>query len=338
MTTGLRRCRTAPRALASLRHAAATLAYLAIACAAAGAMAADAFPDRPVRVIVGTPAGSTFDFVLRTMSERMRTELGQPIVIEYRVGADQIFAARQVAAAPPDGYMILAATRTQMAVNPATYATLGYDVDRDFLPLTLLGYQISLVAVHPSLPVHTLAELATYSRARPGTLNYGAGSGSFMIAGESLKAAIGADLVHIPYNGIAPTMNALLAGDVQVALVDVTVAAAHIRAGRLRALVVSGQKRYPPLPDVPTFAESGYPSLDLSVWIAMYAPAGTPEATAARLRGAIARTLDAPEVAEKLVNGGVVPVTSTPEQLRELVRREQADVAALVKRLGLAPK
>jgi tripartite-type tricarboxylate transporter receptor subunit TctC len=302
------------------------------------AMNLDAWPTQPVRVVVGTPAGSTYDFMLRTMQPPLRASLGQPIVIEHRVGADQILAARRVAGAAADGYTVLAGTRTLVAVNPVLHANLGYDPDRDLLPVTLLGKQILLVAVHPSLPVSTLAELAAWSRAHPNKLNYGAGSGAIMLAGEALKGAIGADMTHVPYNGLAPTLQALLAGDVQVGLVDVTSAQAAIRAGRVRALVVSGARRLPQLPDVPTFTEAGFPSADLPLWNALFAPAGTPDAIVARLRAAIVAVLEDREIADKLVGAGVVPETSTPEELRSRILRERAEVNALVNRLGIAPK
>jgi tripartite-type tricarboxylate transporter receptor subunit TctC len=314
------------------------LAALALGAAPLPGGASDAFPARPVRVIVGTPAGSTYDFMLRTMQEALRVDLGQPIVIEHRVGADQILAARHAAAATADGYTLLAGSRTQFAVNPVTYASPGYDPDRDLMPVTLLGYQIMLVVVHPSVPVATLAELAAYSRARPNALNYGAGSGSLMLAGESLKAAIGADMTHIPYNGIAPSMNALLAGDVQVGIVDVTAALPAVKAGRVRALVVSGERRFPQLPDVPTFAEAGYPKADLLLWNALFAPAGTPEAIVTRVRASFVKVLGQPDIAEKLLGAGVVPATTTPEGLRTMIQRERAEVSALVKRLGIAPR
>lgn len=302
------------------------------------AIASDTFPSRPVRVICGSPAGSSIDFMLRAMQDALGAELGQPIVIENRPGADQVLAARLVAAAAPDGYTLLVGTGTQFAVNPVTLANPGYDADRDFVPITLLGHQIMLVAIDPALPVRTLAELAAHSRARPDTLNYGASMGSLMLAGEALKAAIAADLTHIPYNGIARSMNALLAGDVQVGIVDVTTSLPSIRAGKVRALVVSGERRFPPLPDVPTFAEAGFPNVDLPIWSALFAPAGTPEPIVARLRTAFVRVLDKPEIAERLIGGGIVPATTTPDGLRAKIQRERAGMAALVKRLGLAPK
>lgn len=333
--TGWERVRQGARR--ATRAALAAIAVLALGAWPPLAAATDAYPSRPVRVIVGSPAGSSYDFMLRTMQEALRAELGQPIVIEQRVGADQVLAARQVAVAAGDGYTLLAGTRTQFAVNPVTNANPGYDADRDFVPITLLGYQTLLVAVHPSLPVHTLAELAAYSRAHPNTLNYGASMGSMMLAGEALKATISADMTHIPYNGISRSMNALLAGDVQVAIVDVTNALPSIRAGKVRALVVSGDRRFPQLPELPTFAEAGYANADLPIWNALFAPAGTPEAIVTRVRAAFVRVLEMPEIADKLVGGGIMPATTTPDALRAMILRERAEVGALAKRLGIAP-
>lgn len=337
--------RTAPPAgAASTARRTLCLALAGCACAVAAgptrgqAMAVDAWPARPVRVVVGTPAGSTYDLMLRTMQQPLRAALGQPIVIEHRVGADQILAARTVAGAAGDGYTLLAGTRTQFAVNPVTHASLSYDPDRDLVPITFLGRQILLVAVHPSLPVRTLAELASWSRAHPDRINYGAGSGALMLAGEALKAAIGADMTHVPYNGIAPTLQATIAGDVQVGIVDVASAQASIRAGRVRALVVSGRARLPQLPDVPTFIEAGYPSADLPLWNALFAPAGTPDAILVRVRAAFVKVLEEPEVVARLLEAGVVPETSTPDALGERLLQERAEVAALVKSLGIAPK
>jgi tripartite-type tricarboxylate transporter receptor subunit TctC len=313
------------------------VAALALGPSSAPVSAAQ-YPSHPVHLVCGSPAGSSIDFMLRAVQDALRADLGQPVVIENRPGADQVLAARQVANAAADGYTLLVGTGTQFAVNPVMLANAGYDADRDFAPVTLLGYQTMLVAVPTALPVHTLAELAEFSRAHPNTLNYGASMGSLMLAGESLKQTIAADLTHIPYNGIARSMNALLAGDVQVAIVDVTSSLASIRAGRVRALVVSGERRFPALPDVPTFAEAGYPSADLPIWAALFAPAGTPEAVVARVRAAFVRVLAMPEIVDKLAGAGIVPTTSTPDALRAQIQRERAGIDTLAKRLGLARK
>jgi tripartite-type tricarboxylate transporter receptor subunit TctC len=303
----------------------------------ARAAAADAYPDRPIRIVIGTPAGSALDFLLRTMAEKLRAELGAPIVIESRTGADMIVAARLVATSPPDGYTLLGATRTHFVVNPLTYANPGY-LERDFAPLTLLAHQTAVVAVNPSLPVTTLRELAAYSRARPNTLNYGSASSTLMLAAESLKATVGVDMLHIPDSGLAPSLGALHANDVQLAMLDVSVGAASIKAGRLRGLAVSGRERSPMLPDVPTLAEAGYPDLEIPIWNALYVPAGTPEPVASKIRTAVVRTLEDRDVVDKLVAAGFIPQTTTPEELSALVAKQRAEMAVLVERLGLTPR
>lgn len=325
------------------KRRAALAVVAALACtmyvpSTAAATATDDYPSRPVRLVGGTPAGTGVDFMLRAMQTSLQADLGQPIVIEQRPGADQLLAARYVATAPADGYTLLVATGTQVAVNPAVYASPGYDPDRDFTPVTLLARYNMVVVVHPSLPVHTLAELAAWSRAHPGTLNYGTGGSSTMLVAEGLKAAIGADLTHIPYSGIPASINALLAGDVHVGILEVSLALPSIRAGRMRALVVSSERRLVQLPDVPTFAEAGHADVVIPIWNALYAPAGTPAAIIARLRTAFVRALDDPEIAERIMAAGIVPVTSTPEGLRAKAHRERAEVAALLQRLGVAPR
>ena len=312
--SGLRLC----RALAA--------ATLVVAPFLPAAAQTGAFPDRPIRVVVGTPAGSGIDFILRVMSPTLQAELGQPLVIDNRPGADGIVAARLVAGAPPDGHVLLAATRTQIAVNPVIYASIPYDPSRDLAPVSMLAYQSILVVAHPSLPVRSIRELVDHTRAHPGSVNYGTGSSTFMLATEELRLATGADLRHIPYNGVPPTVTAILAGDVHVALLDVTPALAAVRGGRLRALAVSGTTRLALLPDVPTLAESGVAGYETPVWVALYSPAGTPGGIVARLGAAVARALDAPEVREKLLAAG------------EVARRDTDATAALVRRLGLAPR
>lgn len=272
--------------------------------------------------MVGAPAGSGMDFTLRTLADRLREELGQPVIVENKPGADGIVAARLVADAVPDGYTLLSASPVQMTINPLLHDKLQYDAVRDFEPVSMISRVPLVLVVDPAVPARSVADLVAYARAHPGALNYGSGSSTFLFATEVFKQITGADLTHVPYNGIPPVVNAMLAGDVQLALVNLPPSIGHIRSGKLRALAVTSAMREPLLPEVPTLAEAGVPGYGFVVWIAMFAPAGTPADIVARLQAAIARGLAAPDVRDKLIASGIVPMTSTPQALGDVVRRD----------------
>ena len=313
---------------------AAALGPLSLAARANG----DAFPNRPIRVVLGSPFGSGVDFVMRLLANGMQADLGQPIVIDARPGADGVIAAQLVAKSPGDGYTIMASTHTQLVANPVARAKLAYDVERDFVPLSLLTDHHVVVAVHPSVPVRSLRELRDYSRARADGLIVGASSITFRLVTEAVAYATGADLRHIPYNGMTPAFNAVVAGHVEVAALDASVALDAIRGGRLRALAIGASKRLAILPDVPTFSEAGYPVLDEPLWVAMVAPAGLPEPVAERLRAAIHRALASPDVRDRLVAMAITPRPSSGKEMAESIRAQQAAFAREMKRLGITPQ
>jgi tripartite-type tricarboxylate transporter receptor subunit TctC len=303
---------------------------------AAGTAAADGYPDRPVRFVVGAPPGSGMDLATRIVADKLREELRQPMVVENRTGADGAIAARAVATAAPDGYTLLPSTGSQMTVNPVLHRDLPYEPLRDFEPIGLFARIPLVLVVNPSVPAGTVRELAAYAQAHPDALNYGSGGSIFMLATEQLKKLAGMPIHHIPFNGVPPAVNAILAGDVQVGIVNVAPSLAHIRAGKLRALATLGPTRDPLLPDVPTIAEAGVRGFDISVWLGMFAPAGTPPDVAATLAVAVARAVAAPDVRERLQAAGVVPATSTAPELARLVRRELAQYEGLARDVGLA--
>lgn len=287
------------------------------------------YPTRPIRIVVGSTAGSGIDIGARMLAERLREELGQPVVIEIKAGADGMIAARHVAAAAPDGHTLLAATNGQMAIVPVVQDKPPFDPARDFAPISMVARYPLVLVVIPTVPVHSVPELVAYGKAHPGELNYGSASSSFMFGTERFKRLSGADLHHIPYIGVPAVATALLAGDVQVAILSVLAASPHIKAGKLRALAVTSIAREPLLPDVPTLAEVGVRGYDLDIWLAIFAPAGTPPEIVARLHAAIARNLDAPEMRDKLATAGMVPLIGSPQVVRETILRDTKTYAAL---------
>lgn len=300
--------------------------------------AEEKFPNRPVRVILGAPTGSGVDFVMRLLAPGMQADLGQPIVIDARPGADGIVAAQLLARSPADGYTVMAATHTQLVANPKVHRKLTYDVERDFVPITLLTDHHVVLVVHPATPIRTLRELRDYSRRKAGGMNTGASSITFQLVTEAVGEATGADLRHIPFNGMTATFNAIVAGHVEIAALDAGVALEAIRSGRLRALAVGARARVDLMPDVPTFAEAGYPVLDQTLWVAMVGPAGMPDFVAERLRSAVHRALDSADVRTRLLAVAITPRPSSGADLARSIRDEQAAFAREMKRLGIRPR
>lgn len=303
--------------------------------------AASAFPAlaqapaaHAIRIVVGVGPGAGADVTARLLAQGLETELGEPVIVDNRPGGEGFIAARLVASAPPDGRTILFALGSQFAINPAIFASLPYDPQRDFAPITLLARQPALLAVHPSLPVTTLRELVDYTRAHPSSVNYGAGTSTFMLIAESLKLRTGADMQHIPFNGAGQAFTALLAGTVQVSVLPAIGTVGSAQAGRIRVLAVSGDTRLRQFPGVPTLSEAGQGN-DVPVWTALFAPAGTPPRVIDAIRAAVLRVLAQPSVHERWTADADVIVGSTPEELAATVVRDTERMKALVKAIGL---
>lgn len=317
-----------PRALGSLAAVA-----LLVAASASAALAPGPAPQA-IRIVVGVGPGVGADVTARLLAQGLEAELGEPAIVDNRPGAEGFIAARQVASAPPDGRTLLFGLGSQFAINPAIFASLPYDPQRDFAPITLLARESALVVVHPSLPVTTLRELVDHTRAHPSTVNYGTGSSTFMLIAESFKFRAGADMQHIPFNSAGHAHAALLAGTVQVSVLPVAGAIGSAQAGRIRVLAVSGDRRLRQLPGVPTLAESGQGD-EVPVWTALLAPAGTPPRVVDTIREAVLRVLAQPSIRERWTADGQVLVGSTPEELAATILRDTERMKALVKAIAL---
>jgi tripartite-type tricarboxylate transporter receptor subunit TctC len=299
---------------------------------------ADWQPTRPVKLVVPFAPGGQPDVVARSLAEPLSKALGQPVIVENRPGAGGNIAAEAVAKSAPDGLTLLFGTNGPLVVSPALYKDLPYDPAKDLAPITLVGTSPNLVAVNPALGVATLAELVARAKAEPGKLNYASvGKGSIsQLSMELLNGAAGIKTVHIPYNGGAPAVTALIAGDVQILSLNPTALIPQVEAGKLRVLAQTTARRSPLIPGVPTVAESGYPGFDAGVWMAVMAPARTPPEALQRLHAELARIIRSPELKASLWDRQWIdPVGSTPAELAEVLRRERELWARAVRAAGI---
>ncbi|MGE5791201.1 MAG: Bug family tripartite tricarboxylate transporter substrate binding protein [Bacteroidota bacterium] len=303
---------------------------------AAPLTAQDAYPSKPVRWVVPYSAGGLPDTMARVVGQKLAEGLGQQVTIENRGGAGGIPGTEVVARAAPDGYAFLVADVGQVAINPHLYAKLPYDPARDLAPVTLLGVANLFLVANQAVPVKDFGELVALARDKPGILNYGSsGVGSIHhLSMESLKAALGLSIVHIPYKGTGQSIPALVSGDVALAYAAMPSIAAHVKSGRVKVLAVSTAKRSPTAPDVPTVAELGVPGYDFAPEIGLLAPAGTPPAIVARMSQEVARALKSPEVAQRFAQLDIVPVGNTPAEYAAQIRAANEKYAQAVKVSG----
>jgi tripartite-type tricarboxylate transporter receptor subunit TctC len=302
-----------------------------------GAGPAFAWPTKPVTFIVPYPPGGGTDVIARIVQEPLARDLGQPIVIENRGGAGGSVGTAAAARALPDGHTMLF-TLSSHSINPAIYAKLPFDTERDFRPVSLVASLPQLFAVNPATPYRTFEELVRFIKSNPGKIDYasvGVGSPSH-IAGELLKMRLGSYMVHIPYRGGGPAVAAALAGDVPLLVVSIPAAMSQVRAGRLRPLAVSTQKRTSILPDVPTVAEAtGLRDFEVDSWYAVFAPAKVPDEAVARMNKAISAAVALPQTKAKLLEQGAEGTASTPEHLGAMVSREITQWRAVVKHANI---
>jgi tripartite-type tricarboxylate transporter receptor subunit TctC len=297
---------------------------------------ADAYPSRPIRFILPFPPGGGTDILGRLIAERLTANLGQPVVTENRGGAGGNVGAEAAARSAPDGYAIVLVAPS-LAISPSLYSKLNYDPVRDFAPVSLVATVPNVIITHPSVPANTLAEFIRFAKAKPGGMNYGSGGSgtSNHLAGELFNIVAGVKLVHVPYKGVNLAMNDVLSGQIHFVVIGVPAAAPHIKAGKLRALALITPARSPALPEVPTVAEAGLPNFEVTTWYGVLAPAGTPKPVVSRLNAALVRIMHTPEMKERLATMATDPVTNTPEEFADYIKREIVKWGEVVRRAGL---
>ena len=302
----------------------------ALLCAEA---AAQSYPNKPIRWLVGYPAGGGADFIARTIGGQLSINTGQPVVIDNRPGASTIIAAEATAKSAPDGYTMMNADNGTLVFNPALYSKLPYDPLTDLAPVSLIVRVPLLLVAHPSFAGNDAKGFVGQAKAQPGKLSYGSpGAGTpHHLAMEMFKRATGTDLVHVPYKGAAPAVQDLIAGQIPLMILDTAVALPQIRAGKIKALGALTPARLASLPDVPTMNEQGIADVVAYAWLGMVVPTATPKETVAALNAEIVKAVQSPAVNTKLRDFGMEPLTSTPEQMRDYIQSESKRWHALIK-------
>jgi tripartite-type tricarboxylate transporter receptor subunit TctC len=309
----------------------------AAALAASSATAQEAYPSRNITLIVPYPAGGTTDFLGRMVAEQLKTGLGATVIVENKAGAGTTIAASQVAKSPPDGYTLLMATSTTLAINKTLYKKLPYDPATDFTAIALVAAVTFALVVNPSLPVNSLREFIAYAKSRPDELSYGsAGNGSpHHLAMEIIKTAAGLDIKHVPYRGSVPAMQDVIGGHIQLMVMDLQPALPLISDGKLKALGVTTAARLPAAPDIPTLSEAGLPGYELVTWQGVVAPAGVPRPIVDQLAGEIAKLVSAPETRTRLGELTLAPLPeSTPDSFAAFIKSEIERWEPIVKASG----
>lgn len=310
---------------------------LLLISAALPAHAADSYPSRPVRFVVGFPPGGPSDTIARVLAVKLGEGLGQTVIVDNRAGAGGNLSAEIVAKAQPDGYTIVLGTGSPMVIAPITGQKVGFNADRDFAPVSKVGESMGLLAAHPSVPVANVNDLVALAKAKPGDIDYASsGVGTVHhLAAELLSSMTGIKMVHVPYKGSGAVLPAMLGGQVKIGFGPIVPAIPHVKTGKLKALGVTAAKRSGAAPDIPTIAEQGYKGFEASSWYGVFVPARTPRAAIARLNKEIGIAVNAPDVRQRLLRDGVEPDAGTPEQLTALVMAERKRWDKVIKAAGI---
>ena len=319
------------RSFASLRTT-----LVGLSCLIAASSYAQGYPSKPVRLVVPFPAGESVDATARLVSQSWSSALGAQVVVDNRGGAGGTIGSEAVAKSAPDGYTLLWGNVGPLAIGPSLYKKLGYDVAKDFAPVSLVATLPFVLFASPQLKVDSVPELVAYAKAHPGEINFGStgvGSGLHLIA-ELFKSAAGIDIVHVPYKGVAQALPEMMAGKVQIAFNTIPAFLPHVKAGRLKALAITAEQRSPLLPQVPTMPEAGQPAVLGGSWHAVVAPAGVSRDAIAKLNRTLVASVEEHEVYKTLLAQGADPVGSTPEELAAFMRDEAAKWGRVIRASG----
>lgn len=307
------------------------LVWLLTAPASAQDDPARNFPNKPIRIIVGYAAGGGNDIVLRLIAPKMAENLGQPVIVENKPGAQSIVAAELVARAAPDGYTLLMGASGPIAINPATYSKLSYSPLRDFAPISMIGSFPLIMLVNSVSPIRSVRELVDYAKANPDKANYGASAAPFQLASELLNLRTGARFAYIPYKGSNESINAVMSGQVTMTIADPPPATGPLAGGRVRGLAVTSAARHPSWPDLPTMAEAGIPDIEIVLWSGLLAPAGTPAPIVKKLQEEVARVVRLPEIRDRLASMVIDPVGNTSDEFARIIAADIAKWTAVAK-------
>ncbi len=310
----------------------------AIAFTALAASAAAQYPNKPIKIIVPFPAGSATDTITRILGNSVSQAVGQPVVVENKAGADGAIAGAEVAKAPPDGYTLFMATNSPMAVVPAMKKVPPYDVLTEFTPITDIGRYTFFLFANANVPANTLGELIAYAKANPGKLAYATGNTTGIVSFAQLSALAGIQMLHVPYKGEPAAITDLIGGRVQLIFATPTTGLAHVKDGKLKAIVTSLKKRSPVLPDVPTMAEGGLPKFSILSWAALYGPGKMPRDLTERLNKEFVAAMKRPDVLAQMDKQAFFLNPSTPEELAAFTRDQMNEYRTILRAAGVQPE
>ncbi|OGA55016.1 MAG: hypothetical protein A3G24_25850 [Betaproteobacteria bacterium RIFCSPLOWO2_12_FULL_62_13] len=323
-----------------MKRAVGILLLTGLLSALTSANAQEAYPARPIRMILPFAPGGTVDIMTRPIAAKLHELLGKPVIVDNRSSAGGVLAAELTAQSTPDGHTVFMASTSALFIAPAYFKKVNYDTVKDFAPISLVAQQPLIIVANTSLPVRNVRELIAFAKSRPGKLNYGTvGLGtSNHLTGELLSRAAGIKMEPVAYKGGAQGVAAAIAGEIELMFTQPNTALPHVQSGRVRAIATTGAKRSPTYPDVGTLVEAGYPDLAITGYYAVVGPAGMPRARVDRLNTEIRRAIASPEVNQKLSSQGTEPVTSTPEELGALIKKEMARWSRAMKVTGIKEK